>query len=194
MYTAHPYPSSWTPRPPPTATSLDGRYVCLERLDYDLHRDGLYALNTLPDAEQRMTFVRGPLPRRAFDAWLRAATTGTWQDEIYYALREKAGDEVNGRQRLVPIDQSNGVMEIAGVLWGPLIARRPAATEAVYLHARYVFDELGYRRLQWRCNNLNEASKRAATRFGFTFEGIARRHVALDGGRCWREGEGVFRE
>jgi RimJ/RimL family protein N-acetyltransferase len=79
------------------------------------------------------------------------------------------------------IDQKNGVIEIGNVYWGPLISRTPVATEALYLFARRAFDNLGYRRFEWKCNNTNTGSKRAARRFGFTFEGIFRQHMIVKG-------------
>jgi len=79
------------------------------------------------------------------------------------------------------IDTNNGVIEIGNVYWGPLMARKPAATEALFLFAQYVFDELGYRRFEWKCHNDNLPSKRAAERFGFAFEGIFRQHVVVKG-------------
>ena len=79
------------------------------------------------------------------------------------------------------IDPTYGVIEIGNILWGPLVARKPAATEAQFLFAKYVFDELGYRRYEWKCNNRNEPSKRAAERFGFQFEGVFRQHMIVKG-------------
>ncbi|TIO92038.1 MAG: GNAT family N-acetyltransferase, partial [Mesorhizobium sp.] len=67
------------------------------------------------------------------------------------------------------------------IYWGPLISRRPQATEAQFLFTKYAFDELGYRRYEWKCNNRNEPSKRAAERFGFKFEGIFRQHLVVKG-------------
>jgi RimJ/RimL family protein N-acetyltransferase len=80
--------------------------------------------------------------------------------------------------RIVPRD---GVIEVGGIFWGPNLARRRTATEALYLHARYVFDDLGYRRFEWKCNNRNEASKAAARRFGFQYEGLFRQHMIVKG-------------
>jgi len=79
------------------------------------------------------------------------------------------------------IDTVHGVIEIGNILWGPAIARTRIATEALYLFAQYVFDELGYRRFEWKCHNLNEPSKHAAERFGFTFEGVFRHHMVTKG-------------
>lgn len=80
------------------------------------------------------------------------------------------------------IDAMHGVIEIGNILWGPAIARTRMATEALYLFASYAFDTLGYRRFEWKCNNLNAPSKRAAERFGFTFEGVFRQHMVTKGG------------
>jgi RimJ/RimL family protein N-acetyltransferase len=73
------------------------------------------------------------------------------------------------------------VIEVGGIYWGPGIARSRVTTEALYLHARYIFDDLGYRRFEWKCNDRNEPSKRAAERFGFTFEGVFRQHMIVKG-------------
>jgi RimJ/RimL family protein N-acetyltransferase len=95
---------------------------------------------------------------------------------------DKSSGKAAGRQSLMRIDITHGVIEIGAIYWGPLISRRPAATEALYLFAQYVFDELGYRRFEWKCHNMNEPSKRAAARFGFKFEGVFRQHVVFKGG------------
>jgi RimJ/RimL family protein N-acetyltransferase len=79
------------------------------------------------------------------------------------------------------IDANNGVIEIGNIYWGPLMSRKPAATEAQFLFMKYAFDELGYRRYEWKCNNSNAPSKRAAERFGFKFEGIFRQHFVVKG-------------
>jgi RimJ/RimL family protein N-acetyltransferase len=86
-----------------------------------------------------------------------------------------------GRQALMRIDATHGVIEIGSILWGPAIARTRVSTEAFHLFARHVFETLGYRRFEWKCNNLNEPSKRAALRFGFTFEGVFRQHMVVKG-------------
>jgi RimJ/RimL family protein N-acetyltransferase len=79
------------------------------------------------------------------------------------------------------ITPEHGVIEVGNILWGPRIARTRIATEALFLHARHVFDDLAYRRFEWKCNSLNEPSKRAAQRFGFTFEGVFRQHIVAKG-------------
>jgi RimJ/RimL family protein N-acetyltransferase len=80
--------------------------------------------------------------------------------------------------RIVP---EHGVIEIGAIYWGPRMARTRLATEALFLHARYIFEELGYRRFEWKCNDRNAPSKKAAERFGFAFEGIFRQHMIQKG-------------
>jgi len=79
------------------------------------------------------------------------------------------------------IDPANGVIEVGNVLYSPLLARSAAATEAQYLLARHVFDDLGYRRHEWKCNNLNAPSKRAGVRLGFSYEGLFKQHMIIKG-------------
>lgn len=75
----------------------------------------------------------------------------------------------------------HGTIELGSIYWGPAIARTRVATEAAFLHLKYAFETLGYRRFEWKCNDRNEASKRAALRFGFTFEGVFRQHLVIKG-------------
>ena len=94
---------------------------------------------------------------------------------------DRVSGRAGGRQSLMRIVPEHGVIEIGGVYWGPGVARTRLATEAVYLFARHVFEDLGYRRFEWKCNDRNAPSKRAAERFGFTFEGVFRQHMIQKG-------------
>jgi RimJ/RimL family protein N-acetyltransferase len=171
--------SNWTPRPRPQRKTLEGRYVRLEPLSAAAHGDGLYEAETAEADRFRWLFETAPESRAAFQPWLEKVEAS--QDPIFFALIDKASGKVAGRQTLMRIDPAFGVIEIGSILWGPLVARKPAATEAQFLFARYVFDELGYRRYEWKCNNRNEPSKRAAERFGFQFEGVFRQHMIVKG-------------
>ncbi len=102
-------------------------------------------------------------------------------DPLVFAVIDKATGRAEGRQALMRIDPKHGVIEIGSILWGPAIARTRVATEALYLAASYIFDTLGYRRFEWKCDNRNVPSKNAATRFGFTFEGVFRQHMVAKG-------------
>ena len=173
--------SNWTPRPRPERKVLEGRYVRLETLSAALHGDGLYEAATAEDADSRFRwlFEARPESRAAFQPWLEKVEAS--EDPLFFTVIDKPSGKIAGRQTLMRIDQTFGVIEIGSILWGSLVARKPAATEAQFLFARYVFDELGYRRYEWKCNNHNEPSKRAAERFGFSFEGIFRQHMIVKG-------------
>jgi len=102
-------------------------------------------------------------------------------DPVVYAVVDRATGRAGGRQQFMRIAPEHGVIEIGGIYWGPDIARTRLATEALFLAARHAFDDLGYRRFEWKCNDLNLPSKRAAERFGFTFEGVFRQHMIIKG-------------
>jgi RimJ/RimL family protein N-acetyltransferase len=172
---------NWTSRPRPPRSVLEGRLVRLEPLDAVRHGDGLFEASTAPGAEARFRwlFEEPPADRSAFQAWLDRAAAS--EDPMFYAVVDRATGRVLGRQTLMRIDPAFGVIEIGNICWGPDMARRPAATEAFYLFARHVFDDLGYRRYEWKCNDRNEPSKRAAERFGFSFEGVFRQHMIVKG-------------
>lgn len=171
----------WTTRERPTATALDGRYVRLERLDASRHADELFEASATVEADQkfRWLYEAPPADRRTFRNWVE--TVAASQDPLFYAVIDRASGKVAGRQTFMRIDAGNGVAEIGNIYWGPLVAQRPAATEALYLFARHIFDDLGYRRFEWKCNDDNLPSKRAAARFGFTAEGVFRQHLVVKG-------------
>lgn len=170
----------WTPRPRPEAVPLEGHYVRLEKLGPQ-HADALYAASATVDADAKFTWLaEGPPEDQAsFRAWVEKVSTSV--DPIYFAIIDKATGKVAGRQTLMRIDAANGVVEIGNIYWGPLIARKAAATEALFLFAQYAFDTLGYRRFEWKCNDDNVPSKKAALRFGFQYEGLFRQHLVIKG-------------
>jgi len=112
-------------------------------------------------------------------AWIDKASST--EDPLFFAVIDRASGRCEGRQALMRITPEHGVIELGSIYWGPAIARGRVATEAFYLHARAVFDALGYRRFEWKCNDRNAPSKRAALRFGFTFEGLFRQHMWVKG-------------
>ena len=170
----------WTPRPRPEAVPLEGRYVRLEKLE-PRHADGLHAASATGDADAKFTWLAEDPPedQASFRAWVERVSVSV--DPIYFAIIDQATGKVAGRQTLIRIDPANGVVEIGNIYWGPLIARKAAATEALFLFARYAFDTLGYRRFEWKCNNDNLPSKQAALRFGFQYEGLFRQHFVIKG-------------
>lgn len=171
----------WTARPRPERKTLEGRYVTLEPLSAATHGDGLYEASSVADASGRFTwlFETKPENRAAFQPWLERVEAS--EDPLFFAVIDKASGKVAGRQTLMRIEPAFGVIEIGNIYWSSIIARKRAATEAQFLFMQYAFDGLGYRRYEWKCNNRNTPSKRAALRFGFTFEGIFRQHLVVKG-------------
>lgn len=173
--------TGWTPRQPPHRATLEGRYVRLEPLDATLHGDGLYAASATDDGDARFRWLgeQPPADRTTFQTWVEKVAAST--DPLFFAVIDKASGRIAGRQAFMRIDAAHGVVEIGSILWNPPVARKPAATEALYLFARHAFDDLGYRRFEWKCNDENEPSKRAALRFGFSPEGVFRQHMVVKG-------------
>lgn len=173
--------SQWTGRALPERKVLEGRTVRLEPLDVTKHGQGLFEASSIEDANTRFTwlFDHAPATLNEMLPWLEKSAAST--DPLFFAVIDKVSGQVAGRQALMRIDAANGSIEIGNIYWGPLISRKVAATEAQYLFMRYVFEELGYRRYEWKCNNDNLPSKRAAERFGFEFEGIFRQHLIVKG-------------
>ncbi|KAI1710313.1 acetyltransferase (GNAT) domain-containing protein [Ditylenchus destructor] len=168
--------SKWTPRQYPEKKVFEGRYVRIEPLDVAKHGDELYEVSSVPDAAERFRYmmVDEPKSREEFQPWLEEVEKSV--DPLYFVVIDKKTGKVAGRQTLMRIDTAFGVIEIGHIYWGPLISRTPAATEAQFLFMTYIFEELGYRRYEWKCHSKNEKSRRAAQRFGFTFEAIFRQH------------------
>lgn len=171
--------SAWTPRSRPAREPLEGRFVRLEPLEAARHGDGLYAATQNEPERFRYLFEPPPKDRAGFQAWLDKAEASA--DPFWFTVIDRATGDIMGRQAFMRIDTAFGVIEIGSILWSGMMARKPAATEALYLFARHAFDDLGYRRFEWKCDNRNEPSKRAAERFGFTFEGVFRQHMIVKG-------------
>ena len=170
--------SSWTPPPRPDRTALEGRFARLEPLDPAAHGDDLFAAARGEDERHRYLFEHAPTDRTAFRAML--AERAAMPDPMWFAVIDRRTGRAEGQQTLMRITPEHGVIEIGNILWGPAIARSAVTTEAFFLHAQHVF-ALGYRRFEWKCNDGNEPSKRAARRFGMRFEGVFRQHMVVKG-------------
>lgn len=173
--------SHWKGVARPARIALEGRYARLEPLTERRHGNQLLSSAQQPDAEDRFRYLteNPPTDADSFRQWLERAAAS--EDPLFFAVIDQTTKRAEGRQALMRIDTANGVVEVGRILWGPAIARTRVSTEALYLFARYVFDDLGYRRFEWKCDNRNEPSKRAAVRFGFTFEGVFRCHMVAKG-------------
>jgi RimJ/RimL family protein N-acetyltransferase len=171
----------WTPRERPPRTPMIGRLCRVEPVDIARHAADLHDAN-LDDKDGRNWTYFGFGPFETLDsyrAWLteRAAL----EDPLLHAIVETKTGKATGVAAFMRIDPPNGVIEVGHVNYSPRLQRTAAATESMYLMMRRAFDELGYRRYEWKCDNLNAASRRAAARLGFTFEGIFRQATTYRG-------------
>jgi RimJ/RimL family protein N-acetyltransferase len=165
------------PCPRPGRVVLEGRYARLEPLSL-AHAEGLMAASAHA-ASFDFLFDVPPKDLEDLRAYIRQKAAS--DDPLFHSVIDKATGIAGGRQTFMRITPEHGVIEIGNILWGPAIARTRVATEALYLAAKYVFEDLGYRRFEWKCNERNEPSKKAARRFGFTFEGVFRQHMWTKG-------------
>jgi RimJ/RimL family protein N-acetyltransferase len=162
----------------PARVVLEGRDVDVVPLE-PAHGDALFESTAGRDDLWTYMFD-GPFPdRAAFDAALRRWADSN--DPFFFAIVDRASGQALGRAALMRIEPAHRVIEVGGILYSPRLQRTRGATEAMYLLARYVFEELGYRRYEWKCNALNAASRASAVRLGFTFEGIFRQHMIVKG-------------
>ena len=167
------------PAAPPERIALEGRYTRLEPLDPIRHRDTLHAASTPPDKAARFRYL-SDLPSESaeeFGEWLAGAARS--DDPLFFAVVDRSTGRAEGRQALMRIVPEQRCIEIGHIYWGPRMAGTRVATEALFLFASLVFDRLGYRRFEWKCDALNSPSRRAALRFGFTYEGHFRRAVIV---------------
>jgi RimJ/RimL family protein N-acetyltransferase len=170
----------FVPRPRPQRQALEGRYCRLEPLDAARHTAALFAASSGPGAGERFRYLAEPAPdEAAFAAWIDRAARS--EDPLFHAVVDRESGRAEGRQSFLRITPEHGVIEIGHVLWGPAVARTRVATEALLLYAAHAFDDLGYRRFEWKCDAANEPSRRAALRFGFTYEGTFRQHMVVRG-------------
>lgn len=170
----------WQPRPYPQRQTLQGRLCYLEPLA-GKHAEALFAAHQLaPDTRSWTWLLREPDSSvEEFSAWV-AGLTGV-SDPIHFAVIDRQTRQPVGSLALMRIDANNGVVEVGHVHFSPLLSRTAMATEAHWLLMRYVFDTLGYRRYEWKCNSLNEPSRRAAQRLGFHYEGRFRQALVIKG-------------
>lgn len=169
----------WTPAQTPPMTTLFGEYVRLEKLDPEKHTDALYNAQSGPDSDGRtwLYMGRGPFPDLdSFREYIEQMAASS--DPAAYAVIPTDG-EAAGIVTYLRINEQHGSIEIGHIWYGASIQRTPVTTEVVYLAAKHVFEDLGYRRFEWKCYATNERSKRAALRLGFTYEGTFRNHLVV---------------
>src|SRR5258705_2553064 len=171
----------WTERPQPPRTPLVGRYCSIEKLDAERHAADLYAaFSETPDARIWTYTPAGLFSNLAqYADYVREEAVKP--DPLHHAIIDNLTGKPVGTAALMRIDPINGVIEIGHIVYSSGLKRTRAGTEAMYLFMRRVFDELGYRRYEWKCDSLNAPSRRAAERYGFRYEGTFRQAVVYKG-------------
>jgi RimJ/RimL family protein N-acetyltransferase len=171
----------WTERTHPPRTVMSGRYCRVEPLVAERHARDLHRANLVDANGTNWTYLSTE-PPADFDAYLAwVQRISETDDPLFYAIVDQSSGLAVGVAAFLRIDVAMGVIEVGHVNFSPALQRTRAATEAMFVMMRRVFDELGYRRYEWKCDSLNAASRRAAERLGFTFEGIFRQAVVYKG-------------
>ena len=165
----------------PQRITLPGVYVTVEPLDHAKHGDALWqGTGGEANSELWRYMNSGPFSdRAAFDAYLQPKPAS--EDPMFFALLDKTIGRAAGQAAYLRIDPGQRVIEVGFIVYANEFQKTRAATEAMYLMGRHAFEDLGYRRYEWKCNALNEGSQRAARRLGFAFEGIFRQHMIVKG-------------
>jgi RimJ/RimL family protein N-acetyltransferase len=168
----------WKAPPFPPRKTLEGLYCRLEPLDVAKHGGELW--DALAGADSVWDYLPAfpPKDRAEYDALLDSMVKNT--TICPYAVVDKADGKAKGHMWMMEIRPAHGVFEVGWITYSPSLQRTRPATEAVFLIGDYGFS-LGYRRYEWKCNNRNEPSKRAALRYGFKYEGLFRQHQVVKG-------------
>ncbi len=171
----------WSPRPLPEGVRLEGRTITLERFEADRHAAPLFDAIGQPEHAELWRYIPfGPFADAETLGGVFTAMNagGEW---VTYVGRAPDDGRLLGTASLMANRGAHGVSEVGCVIYAPELKRTTAATELQYLLARHVFDDLGYRRYEWKCDARNDASRSAAARLGFTFEGVFRQHMVVRG-------------
>ncbi|WP_282609943.1 GNAT family N-acetyltransferase [Pelagibius sp. Alg239-R121] len=171
----------WMACQAPPNTVMEGRYCSVEPIDPDRHAAELHDANR-KDTDARIWTYMPYGPFASLDdyrAWMTTTCLGS--DPLFHTVIDKASGKAAGVASYLRIEPSIGVIEVGHINYAPALQKTVAATEAMYLLMRRVFDELGYRRYEWKCDALNAGSRAAAARLGFQFEGIFRQATMYKG-------------
>ena len=182
----------WTCRSQPTAVTIQGQYCRLEPLNVQLHASDLFTAYMQASDARDWTYLLSEYPGtdfHAFEKFIESKAANTIETRPFAIIAYGAGDRLISTRKdaaigmiaLMRIDPMNGSIEVGGVNYSRQLRGTCAGTEAMYLLMRYVFDTLGYRRLEWKCDSLNTASQAAAKRYGFTYEGTFRQAIVYKG-------------
>jgi RimJ/RimL family protein N-acetyltransferase len=169
--------TKWTPPPPPDRRILTGQYATLEPVTLD-HAAGLISAHSEDLTDEMWTYLPvGPFKGTGYESWIEGATAT--RDPLHFAVRMADG-RLGGTLSLMRIQPNSGSIETGWLTFAPRLQRTREATEAVFLLMQWSF-EAGYRRFEWKCNAANLASRRAAERFGFSYEGVFRQAAVVKG-------------
>lgn len=162
----------------PGPVTLVGRYVLLEPLD-ESHAGGLFAVLSEEDQEALQHYTSDPVCASVADVTAMIGRKRGADNAHYFACIDHVAGSVLGFAALMRADRDNRVVEIGNVMFTAALRRRRSGTEAIYLLLRHAIEDLGNRRVEWKCNSLNARSRNAALRFGFSFEGVFRQHMIV---------------
>ena len=173
--------AGWSPRPLPPRTAMAGRFCTVEPLDPERHAAELFEANAEDREGRNWTYYPyGPFATLAeYRAWIAGACADSHR--LFHAIRDNAAGTAVGVAAYINAQPAVGVVEVGSLVFSPRLLRRPAASEAMYLMMRRVFDEAGYRRYEWKCDLLNAPSRAAALRLGFRYEGLFRQATITRG-------------
>lgn len=164
----------------PVHQDMEGRFCRLEPLNAEKHAQQLFDGFAQDTEGKCWTYLfAGPFANfREFSDWIGSAVSS--KDPQFYAIVDTATHQATGMASYLRIDPKNGCIEVGHLNFSPLMQRTPIATEAMYLMMKRAF-EAGYRRYEWKCNALNEPSRKAAQRLGFSYEGLFRQAIVVKG-------------
>jgi len=173
--------AGWTERQRPQRVALRGRYCRVTPINVERDASALFDAYMQAADGRDWTYLSQERPASLASLREYLANIASSEDPLHYAIVDQASELAVGTAALMRIEPAHGVTEIGYITFSPALKKTRAATEAMYLMMRYVFDELRYRRYEWKCDSLNAPSCAAAQRYGFHFEGIFRKAVVYNG-------------
>lgn len=176
------YPvANWTARALPGETPMIGRFARVERLSLDAHLDDIWAAIQTETTDADWTYSPPDQPRTRSELEALLLTYVASPDPLFHAIVDVSTNKAVGWATFMRMDPAMGVIEVGNIRFTPLLQQTRAGTEAMFLMMTRAFDELGYRRYEWKCHSLNAPSRAAALRYGFTYEGTHRQAMVLKG-------------
>ena len=172
---------NWSARPRPQRDDMAGRYCRLEPVNAQRHGTELFAAYMEAPDGRDWTYLFSERPQSQQDLHAYLAKLEKSDDPLHFTIIDTEAGNAVGTAALMRIEPTHGVIEVGSITFSPRLQKTRAATESMYLMMRRAFDELGYRRYEWKCDSLNAPSRAAAARYGFTFEGIFRKAIVYKG-------------